>query len=202
MPRPLQNRVLATGEIKATPERGLFMGNRGILHDDHQTLGKALWRHKAWIICVLQWKDWHRQVMRPGNYTELFFLDDAVALAAGHRPCALCRRADYNAYRDAAGIGIPAPAMDAALHTERAIPRTFAQRRHLAKAESLPDGTVIWDAAPKLVWHDRQYPATAGSYGPPEPRIRGEVTVLTPPTSRVALLGGYRPVLHPSLGIS
>ena len=136
MSRPLQNRVLATGEIIATPERGLFMGNRGILHDDHQTLGKARWRHKAWIICVLQWKDWHRAVMRPNNYTELFFLDDAVAMAAGHRPCALCRRAEFNGYREAAGISAPAPAMDAALHLERAVPRTFAQHRQRAAAES------------------------------------------------------------------
>ncbi len=202
MSRPLQNRVLATGEIKATPERGLLMGNRGILHDDYQMLGPARWRHKAWIICVLHWKDWHRPVMRPNNYTELFFLDDAVALAAGHRPCALCHRADYNAYREAAGISIPAPAMDAALHTERAIPRTFAQRRHIAKAEGLPDGTVILEGVPKLVWQDMQYPVTAGGYGPLEPRIHGEVTVLTPPTSRAALQGGFRPVLHPSLGVS
>ena len=83
---PLQNRVLATGEIVADPARGLFTGNRGILHDANKRLREARWRHKAWIICELVHNDWHRDVMTPGNYTELFFLDEAVALAAGHRP--------------------------------------------------------------------------------------------------------------------
>ncbi len=200
MTRPLQNRVLATGEIVAVPERGLFMGNRGILHGDDQTLGPARWRHKAWIIFMLRWKDWHRDVMRPGNYTELFFLDEAVALAAGHRPCALCRRSAFSSFREAAGIAVPAPEMDARLHVERAIPRKFLQRRHRAPAESLPDGTVVLDRQPKLVMGDRLYPVTPGGYGPPERRMPGEVTVLTPPTSRAALGGGYRPVFHPSLG--
>lgn len=198
--RPLQNRVLATGQIIATPERGLFMGNRGILHDDAQTLGKPLWRHKAWIICVLKWKDWHRQVMSPGTYTELFFLDEAVALAAGHRPCALCRRADFNAYRDAAQVNVPAPQMDAQLHRERAIPRTFGQNRHKADIATLPTGAIIFDTVPKLVQADALRPISPGGYGAAEKMPEGPVTVLTPETSLAALKGGYRPVLHASAG--
>jgi len=196
---PLQNRVLATGEITAHPARGLFMGNRGVLHDAHRRLGSARWRHKAWIICVLKWKDWHREPMTPGAYTELFFLDEAVALAAGHRPCALCRRAAYNAYRAAAAFTRPAPELDARLHAERAIPRHFAQRRHESDIAALPDGAILLDGTPKLVLGTTLRPVWPAAYGPPGPRpVRGTVTVLTPPTSLAALAKGYRPVLHPS----
>ena len=90
---PLQNRVLPTGEIVShTSKAGLFMGNRGILHDASRTLGKSRWKHKNWIICVTEFKGRERTPMTNGTYTELFFLDDAVALAAGHRPCGECRR--------------------------------------------------------------------------------------------------------------
>ncbi len=196
---PLQNRVLATGEIVADAARGMFMGNRGILHDNRQNLGLARWKHKAWIICVLKHKDWHRKVMQPGAYTELFFLDEAVALAAGHRPCAMCRNADFKAYRAAAGFTGTAGEMDAALHAERAIPRTFGQRRHSANVESLPDGAIFLDGGAKLVWRGTAYPVSAGGYGAAEVLPEGDVTVLTPETSLKALRGGYRPVLHPSL---
>ncbi|MEQ9040700.1 MAG: hypothetical protein RIE24_20340 [Silicimonas sp.] len=194
---PLQNRVLATGDIVADPARGLFMGNRGILHDVARRLGRARWKHKAWIICVLAHKDWHRKVMSPGNYTELFFLDEAVALAAGHRPCKLCRRAAYQAYTAAAGHTASAPELDAALHAERAIPRIFAQRRHEAPIAALPDGAIILDGLPKLVLGRSLLPVGPESYGPPEPRpSSGTATVLTPPTTLRALDGGYRPTLH------
>lgn len=200
MPKPLQNRVLATGEIVATPERGTFMGNRGILHGDTKTLGHARWRHKAWIICVLQWKDWHRNVMTPGHYTELFFLDEAVALAAGHRPCALCRRAAYNAYRDAAGFTKSAKAMDDQLHAERAIPRQNTQKSIQAEAASLPDGAIILtDDGPQLLQGDASVPVSAKGYGPPHLRPAGQVTLLTPSSSCNALKNGYKPTYHPSL---
>lgn len=195
MSRPLQNRVLATGEIVAHPARGRFMGNRGILHGEGQRLGPARWRHKAWVTCRLHWKDWHREVMSPGAYTELFFLDEAVALAAGHRPCALCRRANYVAYRDAAGLDGSAAEMDAVLHAERAVPRRFEQRRHLADAGTLPDGTIVLDGAPKLVRGDAMFEVRPDGYGPPLPRVSGRLTVLTPPMSRRALAGGYVPEL-------
>lgn len=169
------------------------MGNRGILHDHQRQLGKPRWKHKAWVTCVLKWKDWHRSVMTPGAYTELFFFDEAVALAAGHRPCALCRRGDYNAYRRAVGLSCSAPEMDRLLHAERAIPRTFAQRRHKAKAEDLADGVVILDTEPKLILGAQMHPVGPGGYHAPEPRIHGEVTVLTPPMSQRALANGYVP---------
>ena len=98
---PLQNRMTPLGDIIAHSGRGSFMGNRGILHAPDQRLGKARWRHPHWVTCVLVYKDWHREVMQPNNYTELFFLDEATALAAGHRPCALCRRKDYDAFQRA-----------------------------------------------------------------------------------------------------
>ena len=197
---PLQNRVLATGEIVAHPARGLFMGNRGILHDDRRRLGAARWRHKAWIICVLVHKDWHRTVMSPGNYTELFFLDEAVALAAGHRPCKLCRRDAYLAYTEAAGHRGSAPELDTVLHAERAIPRRFEQRRHTADLADLPDGAVILaDGTPNLVLGDRLLPIGPDRYGPAVKRPdQGTVPLLTPPTSVAALRGGYAPRLHPS----
>ena len=196
---PLQNRVLATGDIIAHPARGLFLGNRGILHDDNQHLGRARWRHKAWIICNLVHKDWHRRVMQPGNYTELFFLDEAVALAAGHRPCKLCRRDAYLAYTAAADHQGSAPDLDACLHAERAIPRRFAQRRHTANLETLPDGAIIFDGTPKIITGDALHPISPDGYGPPEPRPNKEIIALTPPTSLTALRNGYRPRLHPSL---
>lgn len=189
----LQNRVLATGEIVAHPARGRFMGNRGILHDDEKRLGRALWKHKAWIVCRLEWKDWHREVMSPGAYTELFFLDEAVALAAGHRPCALCRRAAFDAYRAAAGFTGSAPEMDAELHAERAIPRRFQQRRHEAQAEDLPDGAILFDGVPKLVMGDAVYPVLPDGYGAKESRLHGTVVVLTPRSSVEALRNGYAP---------
>ena len=195
---PLQNRVLATGEIVADPARGLFMGNRGILHDAARQLGRARWKHKAWVTCVLQHKDWHRDVMTPGAYTELFFLDEAVALAAGHRPCAMCRNADYKAYRAAAGLRGASKDMDAKMHTERAEARSFRQRRHQADVSTLPDGAIYLDSQPKLVWGDAVLPIAPCGYGTRELPPSGTVTVLTPPTSLAALRAGYRPRLHPS----
>ena len=197
----LQNRVLATGDIVAHPARGMFMGNRGILHDDQQRLGIRRWRHKAWVTCVLQHKDWHRNVMQPGKYTELFFLDEAVALAAGHRPCAMCRRRDYDAYRLAAGFAGSAKTMDDNLHNARAIPRRFEQRRHIRDLSELPNGAIILQDAPMLVIDDALLPVEPGGYGRPKDRPdHGAVTVLTPGPSIAALRNGYRPVLHASAG--
>jgi hypothetical protein len=195
---PLQNRVLATGEIVANPARGMFMGNRGILHGDQKVLGSKRWQHKAWVTCVLKHKDWHRTVMTPHRYTELFFLDEAVALAAGHRPCALCRRGDYSDYRAAAGLSGPAKEMDAQMHWERALPRRFEQRRHTCDIAQLPHGAVILQDEPGLLFEDALLPITAAGYREPRTLPQGPVTVLTPPTSLRALHAGYRPKLHKS----
>ena len=114
---------MPTGEIAAHPARGTLTGNRGILHRDDRTLGTARWTHKAWICCTLDWKGRRREVMSGRTWTELFFLDEAVALAAGHRPCATCRREAYRRFQAAwtAAMGTPAraPLLDAALHTAR-----------------------------------------------------------------------------------
>ena len=170
---PLQNRVTPAGGIIADPARGLFMGNRGILHDDARRLGKARWRHRNWITCLLDFKGRRRHVMRPRGYTELFFLDEAVALAAGHRPCAECRRDRYRDFQAAwmAGAGRDgpppkAPALDAALHAARIDPRTRRQRSFQADLAGLPDGVFIRpEGIPLLVLGDSLRPWTPGGYG-------------------------------------
>jgi hypothetical protein len=200
---PLQNRVLPTGEIVADASyRGDFMGNRGILHDVSQRLGAARWRHKAWICCSLSFKGRHREVMQPGQYTELFFLDEAVALAAGHRPCAECRRTDYNRFRDAWAVAhgtLPrAPEMDAVLHPAR-VTRARAQARHLAEAGTLPDGAfILWNAVPWLIRHEQALPFRPTGYGAARARPAGQVELLTPAPTVAVLAAGYRPVLHVS----
>ncbi len=109
-PTPLQNRVTPFGEIIATPERGMWMGNRGgCFHDAEQRLTASRWVNTHWITCRLEFKGWHREVMQPRRYTELFFLDEATAFAAGHRPCFECRRHDAKAFQSAWVAANPAP---------------------------------------------------------------------------------------------
>src|SRR6185312_1393082 len=124
---PRRNRVTPVGEIVAVPERGAMMGNRGVLHDQGGRIRRA-WQVRRWLVCLLEFRGRHRAVMAPNRYTELFFLDEATGLAAGHRPCAECRRARFLAFRDAwsAGIhatlppaGVTAGTIDERLHAER-----------------------------------------------------------------------------------
>jgi len=207
---PLQNRVTPFGEIVAHPARGLFMGNRGVLHDEAKRLGAARWRMPHWVTCVLEFKGRHRAVMTPRRYTELFFLDEAVAFAAGHRPCAECRRADYNRFRAAfaAAHGLSgrvyAREMDAVLHPARIERGTRAQVRHRRALDGLPDGTfVTLDDEPGtgfLVLGERLLPYAFDRYGPARPRPGGDVTVLTPAPTVAALAEGYRVQFHPSAG--
>jgi hypothetical protein len=189
---PLQNRVLPTGEIVADPARGMFTGNRGCLHDDQRQLGRARWKGRAWIICALDYKGWRRVVMTPRTWTELFFLDEAVALAAGHRPCALCRRAAFLAFQAGFG-GLKAPQMDAVLHGARLEGR--GQRRHQAPLEGLPDGVFVDHGGPHLVRGAGLWPYAPAGYGTPVARFEGEVTVLTPAPTVAVLRAGYRPVM-------
>lgn len=198
----LQNRVLPTGEIRAIPARGTFTGNRGVLHDDQRRLGTARWRHKAWITCALQFKDFHRVPMTPGRWTELFFLDEAVALAAGHRPCAYCRRPAFTAWREAwtkaTGTRAFAPDMDACLHKAR-VRRDRSQVRHAAVADSLPEGAfLLWQDRPHLVTARGIHPYSPEGYGAPLTRPEGTVTVLTPEPTIAVLRHGFRPELHQS----
>ncbi len=199
--RPLQNRVTPENRIIATPARGTCMGNRGILHNDHQKLGAARWRHRAWIICRLAFRNRHRAVMTPHRYTELFFLDEAVALAAGHRPCAECRRAAFNTFRDAfPGGPMAAPDMDRILHAHRVVPGTRRQNQHSADIADLPDGAFIHHGGDAcLIRGAELYPYHPGGYGPALARpARGAVRVLTPRSTVEALKSGYRPDLHHS----
>ncbi|MBO9408742.1 hypothetical protein J7399_15005 [Shimia sp. R9_1] len=198
---PRQNRVLPTGEILRHRARGNLMGNRGILHDteahDHGALTHRRWQHKAWVCCVLSFKNRRRTLMAPHRYTELFFHDEAVALAAGHRPCAECRRADHKAYFAAAGHTGSAPAFDQHLHAARAIPRKFLQNRPLMAVADLPDTTFVLDGErPLMLMADMALPFSSDGYGAPIKRPQGTLPVLTPAPSILALRGGFAPQLH------
>jgi hypothetical protein len=204
---PLQNRVLPTGEIVSDPARGLLMGNRGCIHHPDRTLGPARWRTKMWISCVLVWRDVRRDVMPPGRWTALFFLDEATAMAAGHRPCGYCRREDYLAYagawQQAAGLAqrLRAGEMDTALHAERVDSRTRRQRTRPARAGELPDGVMVrHDGVIGLLTGGRVLPWSIEGYlADPIPVAPGtSVELLTPPSSVAAITVGYRPKLHPT----
>src|SRR3954453_14903476 len=191
MPRP--NRVTPLSDLVADPARGLVYGNRGCLPD----AGGRIVRHHAvrrWIACRLEFKDRRRELMRPGRYTELFFLDEATALAARQLPCAECRRADYDAVAAPGREGPPrdavtADAMDARLHAERLAPGGRTRRLHEADLADLPEGAfVVCDGAPCLVLGADLRRWTPGGYTDRVPRpARGTASVITPP-SLVALL--------------
>ena len=187
---PLQNRVTPLGELIADPARGLVYGNRGCLHD---ASGRIRRHHngRRWIACRLRFRGWHRSpLLQPGRFTELFFLDEATAFAAGHRPCALCRREDYN--RFLALVGEPgADAIDARLHAER-----FTHHR----AGDLPDGTfVLREGEPWLVRGAELLRWTPAGYTARIARPPGAATVITPPSLVAVLRAGWSgavPLLH------
>ena len=196
---PLQNRVTPFGDIVATPERGTVMGNRGILHDGHRRLGRRRWTHKAWICCATEFRGRKRQIMAPGRYTELFFLDEAVALAAGHRPCFECRREAAKAYAACWGGGPQAGEMDRVLHAERLDGRR--RRIHTCAFAELPDGAFVSrEGAAWLVRGPLLLRYTPGGYDGAVKRPSGAAEVLTPPATLRALRAGYAPLLHPSAG--
>jgi hypothetical protein len=202
----LRNRVGPDAEIVSNPGRGLFMGNRGILHDRQGRLVRPF-ASKAWICCVLSFKNRlpPDPLVKHGTYTRLFFLDEAVALSAGHRPCAECRRDDYNRFRaawDAAGLSADkrAPAIDGCLHDARIEPLSRKKRVIVTEIASLPDGAfVAADAGACLVRGGSLFPFSPGGYGTALPRpSKGTVTVLTPAPILAVLHEGYVPVVHPS----
>jgi len=204
---PLRNRVTPLGDLLADPARGLVYGNRGCLHDEAGTIR----RHHAgrrWIACRLRFRGWHRHpLLQPGRFTELFFLDDATAVAAGHRACALCRRGDYDALTEIWTSLHPgdrgADAIDARLHRERWDGRTRARRLHDLPIASLPDGAfVLLDDRPRLVRGRELLSWTPSGYvgGTARPR-RGSARVITPPSLVEMLRRGWDPLvpfLHPS----
>ena len=199
---PLQNRATPLGELIATPERGLVYGNRGRLHDDNGVIRRQ-WQVRRWISCRLEFRGRRRTggPMPPGRYTGLFFLDDATALAAGHRPCAECRNADYRGFLGLAGAS-GADGLDRELHTERIGEGVAGRRLHERRLEELADGAfVLFDGAPHLVVGNALLRWTPGGYADRHRRPRGHVAVVTPPTSLRVLASGWSgsvPLLHPS----
>jgi hypothetical protein len=207
---PLRNRATPLGEIVADRGRGLVYANRGCLHDDHGNIRRR-YNGRRWIACRLRFRGRRRPgLMMPGRYTELFFLDEASALAAGHRPCAECRRADYNAFVGRWSALHPGPcgadAIDARLHDERVDPATRGRRRHAAiAAGTLPDGAFVAgdDGEPWLVRGAELLRWTPGGYDArrPRPGRRELVEPITPPSLLELLRGGWDgavPLLHPS----
>jgi hypothetical protein len=204
LPSPLQNRVTPTGEIVATAQRGTFTGNRGIIHDPAtKTLLKRRWSSKAWIACVCEFRGRRREVMARRSWTELFFLDEATALAAGHRPCFYCRRDDANRFRVAweqgNGVsGVRAPEIDGVLHAERLDGK--AKRLHALPMllEKLADGPMVQAAGESyLIARGRPLLWTWDGYREVATPPR-DAALLTPPSTLAAISAGYRPVLHPS----
>jgi len=199
---PLQNRVTPWGEIVATPARGTFMGNRGGALHNHEREIVRQYASRRWITCVLEFRGRRRVVMSPNRYTELFFLDEAVALAAGHRPCAECRRVRFNALKQAwpgAGNFLFADAIDRELHQARIGPRK-AKITYSAPLNSLPDGCFVQiDGAAYLVWGDALFQWSPFGYFAKHPRGNLEsVEVLTPEPLVRCLGNGYTPEIHPT----
>ncbi|MFO1208674.1 MAG: hypothetical protein U1E40_05545 [Amaricoccus sp.] len=199
-PTPLENRCAPDGSLHAVAARGLLMGNRGgRLHRPDRTLGAARWRSRAWIACVLDFHSRHRDVWGDG-YTEIFFLDEATALAAGHRPCFECRRADAHAFAAAwaraVGLATPprAAEMDRILHAERLGPPDPV------RFADLPEGAIFTadgDFLLRIATGARRW--SFAGYGPARTYAAGEtVAAITPAHTRAALAAGYRPQIHPS----
>lgn len=221
---PRRNRVDPWGDLHAAGGRGLFTGNRGCLVND---AGDVVRHHRGnlWITCVTEFRDWKSPLAAPNRWTPIFFLDDSVALAAGHRPCGLCRRSAYESYRDAVTTGRPGAGRRGAdrlgagrlgaselnrllgaerLNRGRGIDRAADRKLWTADCADLPDGSVVVDGqdAPRLLVGDRTMRFTFGGWVDPRRRVRGEqVRVLTPPTSATALAHGFRPELHASAAV-
>ena len=193
---PLRNRVTPLGELVADPARGLVYGNRGCLHDASGRIRRR-YAGKRWIACRLEFKGWRRgPLLQPGRFTELFFLDEATAFAAGHRPCALCRREDYVRFGELWSGRPGADAIDARLHAERLGPRPDVELR------GLPDGAfVLRDGEPWLVLGPELLRWTPAGYARREPRPTGPAPLVTPPSLVEVLRAGWTPAvpfLHPS----
>ncbi|WP_345323452.1 hypothetical protein [Novipirellula rosea] len=210
MKMPLQNRVSPTSDIVAVADRGMFMGNRGCLHDDQKRLTRSVCSVKRWIICQLQFKDRRRSLMTPNQYTELFFLDEATALAAGHRPCAECRRQAYNDFKKAWLIGNPQyelgsrcsiDRIDALLQQDR-WEQGSGQKTFQTELQSLPGGVIVSlpnETSPCL-WLERSlFRWSAGGYFRLGSTKHGQnVKVHTPKSTVEAIRAGFTPIIHPS----
>jgi len=205
---PRQNRVTPFSTLIATPARGTLMGNRGCLHDDQGRI-RRLFLGRRWIICLLDFRNRHRSIMTPGRYTELFFLDEATALAAGHRPCAECQRDRFNLFREIwaqANPEItslhrpPALLVDVALHLERTAVNAQT-RRYCDSFDALPDGTFVTDDEQHacLVLKNQRLLWTPAGYASPEKHsLRFPARILTPASVVRTLETGYPVGVHSS----
>jgi hypothetical protein len=204
---PLQNRVTPLGELVEDPARGLVYGNRGCLHDESGRIRRR-YNGTRWIACRLQFRGWKRsRLLQPGRFTGLLFLEEATAFAAGHRPCALCRREDYDPIaailRDLHHGPVGADAIDARLHAERVDPETRGHLCHEAPFDELPDGAyVLHDGAPSLVRGAQLLTWTPAGYVERLARpARRQAVLITPPSLVEVMRTGWKPVvplLHPS----
>jgi hypothetical protein len=206
MRSPLQNRVTPTGEIIATPHRGLFTGNRGIIHDPKtKTLLTRRWASPAWLTCVCEFRGRRREVMGGRSWTELFFLDEATAFAAGHRPCFFCRRDDAVRFRAAweegnRVKGVRARDIDAVLHRERLSGGNKRLHPLPRPLEQLPDGAMVQrESEIYLIAQGRALSWSPAGYRSAQTAPQAAM-LLTPPSTLRALSAGYRPLLHPSAG--
>jgi len=209
---PLQNRATPYGELIAVSARGALMGNRGRLHDGHrQVIRRRVSGYRAWVTCLLAFRGRRRAVMTPGRYTELFFLDEVTAFAAGHRPCGECRRADYRRFKEAwlAGnperglaAGVPIDAIDRELHRDR-LTSDGRQQTFVADITALPDGVFVappMGPAPRLLWRGALWRWSPEGYGHPEPvPADAMLIVLTPRSTVQAFAAGYTPWVDGSI---
>ena len=206
---PLQNRVDPFGQIHAVAERGMFTGNRGIIHDpETKTLLKKRWALQAWIICVCEFNGRKREPMgrnRPGGkagWTELFFVDEVTALAAGHRPCFFCQRERAKDFVARFGVAEPrAPMVDKRLHRERWASGGKGKALAIDELAGLPDGAMVAaDGKAYALKDGRLLPWSFGGYGDARDfsEFKFDMRLLTPPTTVEVLKQGYKPVWHPS----
>jgi len=206
-PTPIQNRVDPYGRLQAVPERGAWMGNRGVLHDENRKV-VAPWRLRRWITCTLTFKDRRREVFAPQRYSELFFLDEATSLAAGHRPCAECRRDRFREFcavwaagnPDAGGLEpLSADKIDRVLHAER-VSEDRGKRTYEAALSSLPAGVLVEHEGGAHMYRDgKLLPWSFSGYGPAKAVPVGtSVRVLTPRSIVEAIRVGFVPQVHES----
>src|SRR6267142_555466 len=200
----LQNRVTPTGDIIATPHRGMFTGNRGIIHDPATKTLTRRWASQAWLTCVCEFRGRRREVMGGRSWTELFFLDEATALAAGHRPCFFCRREDANRFRAAWEQGnavknVLAREIDTVLHRERLDDGSKRLHALTMPLKKLPDGAMLQAGNESFVIvQGREMLWSPGGYREASNALK-DAMLLTPPSTLRALDAGYRPVLHRSV---
>lgn len=207
---PLQNRVDPWSRLIAVPDRGAWLGNRGVLHNEQKQI-VAPWRHKTWVTCQLEFRGRKRVVFGKGTYSELFFLDEATALSAGHRPCGECRRERYVAFKEywcaanrpgKSPSGVPVSDIDQQLHAERAV-RGGGKVTHRSRFDALPDGAFIeWNENALLVWGEHLHRWSPGGYSVADgllPSNEEEVIVLTPASVVETLRRGFQPQVHPSV---